>query len=186
MPNTGFAFTAKIGGLVNVLRTNVEIKAHGGGKDFSSSKTLDATWDTGAMGSVVARKIADDLGLPVIGYSKISTANGPCEVPFYYIDVKLPNQIVVQKLRVSGGRLPEKCDMLIGMDIISLGDFAVSNYQGKTTFTFRCPSLMEFDFVQNTYLQPYRKNGQVQEPNDLCSCGSGKKYKNCCGNFRTN
>ena len=28
-------------------------------------------------------------------------------------------------------------DVLIGMDIIGLGDFAVSNYRGKTTFTFR-------------------------------------------------
>lgn len=33
------------------------------------------------------------------------------------------------------------------MDVIGLGDFAVSNYRGKTTFTFRVPSLEEIDFV---------------------------------------
>ncbi len=31
-------------------------------------------------------------------------------------------------------------DVLIGMDIISNGDFAVSNYDGKTYFSFRLPS----------------------------------------------
>ena len=31
-------------------------------------------------------------------------------------------------------------DVLIGMDIISLGDFAISNYESKTQFSFRIPS----------------------------------------------
>lgn len=31
-------------------------------------------------------------------------------------------------------------EMLIGMDIITLGDFSVSNYNDKTVFTFRVPS----------------------------------------------
>lgn len=30
-------------------------------------------------------------------------------------------------------------DMLIGMDIISLGDFAIHNYGGKTVMTFTYP-----------------------------------------------
>jgi hypothetical protein len=37
-------------------------------------------------------------------------------------------------------------DLLIGMDIIRSGDFAVSNYQNRTIFSFRCPSLEEIDF----------------------------------------
>ena len=37
--------------------------------------------------------------------------------------------------------------LLIGMDIIGLGDFAVTNADGKTTFSFRVPSVEEIDFV---------------------------------------
>ena len=38
--------------------------------------------------------------------------------------------------------------MLIGMNIINLGDFTVSNFQGKTTFTFRMPSESTTDYVK--------------------------------------
>ena len=37
-------------------------------------------------------------------------------------------------------------DVLIGMDIINRGDFAVSNRNGKTMFSFRIPSMSDFDF----------------------------------------
>ncbi len=37
--------------------------------------------------------------------------------------------------------------VLIGMDIIGLGDFAISNHGGKTVFTFRAPSSKVIDFI---------------------------------------
>ena len=51
-------------------------------------------------------------------------------------------------LRVTEAPLHET-DVLIGMDIISKGDFCVTNFQGKTVLTFRVPSCSEFDFVQD-------------------------------------
>jgi preprotein translocase subunit SecA len=30
------------------------------------------------------------------------------------------------------------------------------------------------------------RKGRKVGPNDLCPCGSGKKYKNCCGDVRKN
>lgn len=36
------------------------------------------------------------------------------------------------------------------MDIISQGDFAVTHSDGKTTFTFRLPSVDKLDFVKNS------------------------------------
>jgi len=30
------------------------------------------------------------------------------------------------------------------------------------------------------------RKGKKVGPNDLCPCGSGKKYKNCCGDVRKN
>ena len=39
-------------------------------------------------------------------------------------------------------------DMIIGMDVITLGDFSVTNVGGNTTFSFRWSSIKEIDYVQ--------------------------------------
>jgi len=41
-------------------------------------------------------------------------------------------------------------DVLIGMDVITQGDFAITNKDGMTTFSFRTPSLITIDFGQAT------------------------------------
>ena len=74
----------------------------------------------------------------------------------------------------------EGADVLIGMDIIGSGDLAVTNFDDKTTLTFRVPSRECIDFgeAEGTPAgQSERKVGR----NEACPCGSGKKYKRCCG-----
>ena len=71
------------------------------------------------------------------------------------------------------------------MNIIKQGDFSISNYNGKTTMTFRVPSLCEIDFVKdieeaNRYKKIHELNIRRKLP-DKCGCGSGKLYKNCHG-----
>jgi hypothetical protein len=97
----------------------------------------------------------------------------------YSVNLYLPNQVVIPKISVAEG-IPNNCDMLIGMDVIKFGDFAVTNYNGRTTFSFRMPSMAEIDFVKHSYLIPIT-NDQKTGRNDPCPCGSGKKYKLCCG-----
>jgi hypothetical protein len=90
--------------------------------------------------------------LEPVSYIKISTPTDnekPCNV--YSVNLYLPNGIKVPDVNVAEG-IPFGCDMLIGMDIIGLGDFAVSNYSGRTLFSFRMPSLTEIDFVKHSYL----------------------------------
>jgi hypothetical protein len=43
--------------------------------------------------------------------------------------------------------LPKGIDVVIGMDIVTRGDFAVTNRDGRTTFSFRIPSQSHIDFV---------------------------------------
>ena len=47
------------------------------------------------------------------------------------------------------------CEVLIGMDIITVGDFVVTNRNGKTVFSFQTPSTHEYDFVKQI------RNGKV-------------------------
>jgi hypothetical protein len=47
--------------------------------------------------------------------------------------------VELNNARISVLNLVKDVDMLIGMDIIRLGDFSISNGAGKTTFTFAMP-----------------------------------------------
>ena len=66
----------------------------------------------------------------------------------YTINVKLPNDVEFQALPVILGNLPGY-DMLIGMDIIGLADFAITHPAGETKFSFRIPSQADIDFVRD-------------------------------------
>lgn len=63
------------------------------------------------------------------------------------------------------------------------GDFAISQSAGKTKFTFQIPSTHNFDFYEENYLDAHTPVIAPKTPgrNDPCPCGSGKKFKNCCG-----
>ena len=66
-------------------------------------------------------------------------------------------------------------DALIGMDILGMGDFAVTHYGGKTTFSFCSPSRREIDFV--TELKRMGMFSQKPAKNAFCPCGSGKNTR---------
>lgn len=59
----------------------------------------------------------------------------------------LPNRVQVTGVEVLEGIL-EGCDVLIGMDIINLGDFAVTNRDDVTVLSFQMPSVNRIDFVK--------------------------------------
>jgi hypothetical protein len=55
-------------------------------------------------------------------------------------------------MRVTKGKLAAGSEMLVGMDVIGQGDFAVSNYEGRTCFSFRFPSAERIDFTGKSHL----------------------------------
>lgn len=111
-------------------------------------------WDTGASTTCITQKIVNHLGLIPAGQKQISTANGKSIVNTYLVDVGLPNNVIVENIIVSCANLGEGLDVLIGMDIITLGDFAITNVNGKTMFSFRMPSICTIDFNQE---KPYNE-----------------------------
>jgi predicted aspartyl protease len=142
--------------------------------------TIRALWDTGASSSLIRPDVAAKLQLQPVSKVSMSTPSGqniPSNV--YLVSLYLPNYVCVPKIPVLEG-IPNNCDMLIGMDVIGLGDFAVTNYNGKTAFSFRVPSMMEIDFCRHSYLMPHVNETKKVGRNEPCPCGSGKKYKNCC------
>lgn len=145
-------------------------------------RIFKAIWDTGATNSVISGNVVRELHLTNCGFTQINHAGGHETVPVFMVNIGLPTHVGFPLIRVSLGNITG-ADVLIGMDIISQGDLAITNVGGKTTVSFRTPSIKELDFVHNdklNKLDPYVAPAKPR-PNDPCPCGSGKKYKNCCG-----
>ena len=68
----------------------------------------------------------------------------------YLVHVGLPTGDIVTDVIVTEFD-SEDYDMVIGMDIISKGDFAITNKDEKTTFSFRVPSVEEIDFSSTVH-----------------------------------
>ena len=148
--------------------------------DEQTAIPCQGLWDTGATNTVISERMVTRLGLPPIAKAKVSGVAGTHETTIHVIDLWLPQHVVIRKMQTAMGTLPPDFDVLIGMDVISGGDFALSNFQGKTTFSYRRPSIATTDYVEHARLTQQAKSVKV-ERNAPCPCGSGRKYKHCCG-----
>ena len=175
------AFTSRSAGKRNVLATPVSVSANKELVPNSITKDFIAIWDTGATNTAISHKVVKECGLIPIGRAKINTANGENIVNTYLIDIILPNNLRVNKVTVNEFTSVEGSDLLIGMDIMGLGDMAISNFEGKTVFTFRVPSLKATDYVKEAEKSKIVHVENKPSRNSKCPCGSGKKYKQCCG-----
>lgn len=146
LPNSS-AFTVKSsGGLLRVLITDVYVHIPGG----INHTAIKAIWDTGASGSAITKKVAQQLGLVPTGMAQVNTANGIATQNTYTIDIGLPNKVIIQGIIATEiDALAAGCDALIGMDVITLGDFSITNHNGSTCMSFRVPSGHEIDYVKN-------------------------------------
>ena len=100
---------------------------------------VKALWDTGAMGSAITPAVAQRLNLIPFGRVKVNGVNNVSMADIVRISIGLPNMVMVQEINVMVCNLVKDIDLLIGMDIILLGDFAISNGGDKTLFSFAIP-----------------------------------------------
>ena len=145
-------FTRKAAGLMDVLWSDLGVfpcvrdDVDGKIAPEKQFKIFKGIWDTGATNSVINQSVVDSLGLVAFEKTIIRHAQGTTETFLYLVNFILPCNICVENLSVSKGDLDSDFDILIGMDVIGMGDFSVSNFQGKTAFSFRIPSVAEADF----------------------------------------
>lgn len=177
------ALTHKHEGIADCITTPVELKNNFTGEIFSTN----GIWDTGATNSVITKSSAIKLGLKPVQKAIVNGVHGAKEVNVYFVNITLNNK------SISLNTLVTECEelsanhengMLIGMNIISLGDFTVTNFDNNTVMSFRVPSQIRIDYVQEIY--EYNKYLKIHESwmksgNDKCPCRSGKKYTNCHG-----
>ncbi len=112
-------------------------------------KEYSAIWDTGATNSVITSRVARECELVSFQMTQVHTAGGINNSKVYSVNIWLPNRVIIPNVKVTEGKIAGGEEVLIGMDIINRGDFAVSNKDGQTVFTYRFPSVERFDFVKN-------------------------------------
>jgi len=137
------SFTTAYNGLARSLHTQVDVES---GLNPGAKINIDALWDTGAYSSLIRPEVAVRLNLKPISKTLINTPSDKA-VPsnIYLINIYLPNGTKIAGIHVLEG-IPSCCDMLIGMDVISLSDFAITNLNNRTMFSFRIPSMTNIDF----------------------------------------
>jgi hypothetical protein len=137
----------------------------------SSDKTLcnmpfevNALWDTGATLTFIKPKIRDHLKLRMVreGLSSVSIAGlgGLVKADFTIISILLTSNFIIEYCPAYVLDFPVKFDMVIGMDIINMGDFAVCNTENKTSFSFVVPPLPErINFADKAEMFKRQKKG---------------------------
>lgn len=184
MPPNSKSFTLSFNGLTNALITETVVHPAFDPqqkKFIPPGNKYKAIWDTGATNCVITVKVIRECGLKQIGMTNVNTVGGAInDCPVYLVNIDLPNKVHVVGVRVTEGNIIGGVDVLIGMDIIALGDFVITNREKKTTFSFRFPSMETIDFVKQ-HKKDHQAESQKIGRNAPCPCGSGKKYKKCCG-----
>ena len=137
------AFKCEYTGLAHTLVTPVIVGLPLPQENHKENKFIsyNAIWDTGATHSVITQKIADDLGLKPVDMIPVSGVNSKGLRPVCLVNIILPNEIVLTNRRVTVCDLnSSEIDLLIGMDVITMGDFSISNLNKITHLTFAMPS----------------------------------------------
>ena len=179
------AFTTKWNGIADRLITDVQVSEAfdpaSAPQPLPHMHATKALWDTGASRSVISPAVVKVLGLTAVGVAQVQHAGGSGNFATYVVNFRLPNAVGVAGALVTESPL-QGFDVLIGMDVISLGDLSLTHVGGKTSMSFRMPSVDGVDYVvaHRTWLRSHVGR------NDPCPCGKTSadgrpvKFKNCC------
>ncbi|MCL2380398.1 MAG: retropepsin-like domain-containing protein [Treponema sp.] len=124
-------------GLVDAILTPVELFS-----DLykeTTSYSTNALWDTGAMLSVISPEIAKKLLLDTVDTIQIMGINGESVAEVTVISIRFPNNAIIKDVRAAICSMSPDNGMIIGMDVITQMDIAITNGGGKTQFSFAIP-----------------------------------------------
>jgi len=145
------AFTALFDKITDELTSPVKIYS-----DFITGRQsnappieITALWDTGATGTCIKPYLKDKLNLRLLTtQTLLAGVGGEVQTCITLINIQLMHGVEIKDCPVYIADFPGDEDILIGMDIINMGDFVVCNTDGKTSFSFTIPPLPErTDFV---------------------------------------
>jgi len=84
------------------------------------------------------------------------------------VDILLPNNVAIPNVHVTEALNLGEYDILIGMDIITIGDFSITNANKMTVFSFRIPPYYKHtDYVKEAgKIQTKKKRRKLKKKID--------------------
>ena len=105
-----------------------------------SMMAVNALWDTVSTESLISEKIVKMIEPILKNKSKYVTRDVVIECETYAVSLSLSDEITFRDVLMKKADLSDKnVDIIIGMDIISRGDFEIRNYNNLVEFAFRIP-----------------------------------------------
>jgi len=101
--------------------------------------TENALWDTGATISAITPKLVKYLGFIPAGTMAISGITGALDVRFILVAIQLPDGILRENIKMAVCDFSQNINIILGMDIITLGDFELLHGNNNTIFSFTSP-----------------------------------------------
>lgn len=142
--NDVFAFTEKFNDFDGRIITNESILYN-----EEKEANVRVEWDCGATYSSISIELAQKLGLKPCGVEMTTSSTNSELSNAYDIILILHNEIgIPMKVSAVSNIHNSGIDMLIGMNVIGLGDFAISTHNELTCFSFRYPSQGLIDFTK--------------------------------------
>jgi len=105
----------------------------------SKSLTESALWDTGATISVITPKLAKELCFIPAGTMAINSIAGIIDVEFILASIQLPGRVIRKNIKMAVCDFSQNINIILGMDIITLGDFELLHGNNSTVFSFTSP-----------------------------------------------
>lgn len=99
----------------------------------------NAIIDTGATTSAVSSKLAASIKLLERGTIVVTGVHSKTIATKYTADIQFPNEICFHDTNLIEINPIGSFDVLIGMDILSQGNFSVSIAEGKVHFSYKTP-----------------------------------------------
>lgn len=125
-----------------ILTYNIKIQSN------NKIMNVASLWDTGAATTCISKNVVKTLNLTSNEEVYIDTPSGRSKTKIYEIDIILPNEVYLKNIKVYETTIGDQgFDLLIGMDIISKGDFCVSGVNGVITASFRYPAQGVTDYM---------------------------------------
>lgn len=112
--------------------------------------SLTAAWDTGSTCTCISPELVEYLNMkPYSNPNELKITQGNTKSNLYKIIVILNDELEIPaNVYIHPHIHEDDVDLLIGMDIIQKGDFAISNHNDNTCFSYRFPSKGLIDFTR--------------------------------------
>ena len=94
-------------------------------------------WDCGSSETRISQKVVQDLQLKAFGTVPVREFEANEKIrEVFFLSIALSPEIIFSNVRVTNGYFPPDFDVIIGLDLITQGDFRLRKENGKTVVEF--------------------------------------------------